>query len=61
MWCVHGTDDTIVPPTQSQRYVDAALAAGAQAELVEVEGDHFTVVDPASPAWARTLEILDAL
>lgn len=61
VWCVHGTDDTIVPPTQSQRYVDAALAAGAQAELLEVEGDHFTVVDPASPAWARTLEIIDAL
>ena len=38
-----------------------ALAAGAQAELVEVEGDHFTVIDPTSPAWARTLEILDAL
>ena len=61
VWCVHGRDDTIVPPTQSQRYVDAALAAGAQAELVEVEGDHFAVVDPASAAWTRTLEILDAL
>ncbi len=61
VWCVHGRDDTIVPPTQSRRYVDAALAAGAQAELVEVEGDHFTVVDPGSPAWTRTLEVLDAL
>ncbi len=61
VWCVHGGDDTIVPPTQSQRYVDAALAAGAQAEMVEVEGDHFTVVDPTSPAWTRTLAILDAL
>ena len=58
---MHGRDDTIVPPTQSRRYVDTALAAGAQAALVEVEGDHFTVVDPASPAWTRTLEILDAL
>ncbi|ANH37336.1 Alpha/beta hydrolase family protein [Nocardioides dokdonensis FR1436] len=58
VWCVHGRDDTVVPPSQSQTYVDTARAAGASAELVEVEGDHFTVVDPASPAWGRTLEIL---
>lgn len=61
VWCVHGTGDGIVPISQSQAYVDAATAAGATAELVEVEGDHFVVIDPASDAWARTLEILDAL
>ena len=52
VWCVHGTDDTIVPISQSQGYVAAATAAGAQAELVEVAGDHFVVIDPASEAWA---------
>jgi acetyl esterase/lipase len=61
VWCVHGTDDTIVPISQSQGYVAAATAAGAQAELVEVAGDHFVVIDPETDAWARTLEVLDGI
>ena len=61
VWCVHGTGDDIVPLSQSESYVAAATAAGATAELVEVEGDHFAVVDPGSDAWARTLEILDSI
>ena len=61
VWCVHGTGDDIVPLSQSESYVAAAAAAGATAELVEVEGDHFAVVDPGSDAWARTLEILEGL
>lgn len=58
VWCVHGTTDDIVPISQSKAYVDASDGA---AELVEVEGDHFAVVDPDSAAWARTLETLDSL
>ena len=50
-----------VPPVQSETYVDAALAAGADAELVEVEGDHFVVIDPGSAAWRTQLEVLDRL
>lgn len=61
VWCVHGRADDVVPISQSRAYVAAARAAGATAELVEVEGDHFVVIDPDSTAWARTLEILDAL
>ena len=61
VWCVHGTGDDIVPIGQSRAYVAAATAAGARAELVEVDGDHFVVIDPASDAWARTLAILDSL
>ncbi|MET1039196.1 MAG: alpha/beta hydrolase [Aeromicrobium sp.] len=56
--CVHGTTDDVVPLSQSLDYVAAAQAAGGDAELVEVEGDHFVVIDPGSAAWARTLEIL---
>lgn len=56
VWCVHGRDDDIVPISQSRAYVDAG-----DAELVVVDGDHFTVVDPDSAAWARTLEILDGI
>ncbi|WP_460808707.1 alpha/beta hydrolase [Nocardioides salsibiostraticola] len=61
VWCVHGTDDTIVPISQSQTYVAAATEAGSAAELVEVDGDHFVLIDATSPAWTRTLEILDDL
>ncbi|MCW2851421.1 MAG: alpha/beta hydrolase, partial [Nocardioides sp.] len=61
VWCVHGRDDDIVPRSQSAAYVEAARAAGGEAELVEVDGDHFVVIDPESAAWTRTLEILDTL
>ncbi|WP_395690614.1 alpha/beta hydrolase family protein [Nocardioides sp.] len=61
LWCVHGRADDVVPPSQSQTYVQAARAAGDPAELVEVDGDHFAVVDPGSDAWARQLRILDGL
>lgn len=59
--CIHGRDDQVVPFEQSQTYVDAARAAGADAELVAVDGDHFVLIDPSSAAWTRTLEILDEL
>lgn len=61
VWAVHGSGDTIVPLSQSAEYVAAAEAAGARAELVEVDGDHFTVIDPTSTAWARTVGVLDSL
>jgi fermentation-respiration switch protein FrsA (DUF1100 family) len=59
--CVHGKSDDTVPLSQSIGYVDRARAAGADAELAEVDGDHFVVIDPTSRAWGRTLEILEAL
>ena len=59
--CVHGTSDTTVPLSQSTDYVARARAAGADAELTEVEGDHFVVIDPSSRAWSLTLRLLDAL
>ena len=61
VWCVHAPDDDIVPISQSRDYVDRATAAGASAELVEVTGGHFGVIDVESPAWARIREIIDAL
>ena len=61
VWCVHGTDDAIVPLGQSEGYVVDAQAAGAQAEIVRVPGDHFAVIDPTSQAWAATVEVLDAI
>jgi acetyl esterase/lipase len=61
VWCVHGVDDTIVPLEQSEAYVREATAAGAEAGLVRVEGDHFVVIDPGSEAWQAQLEILDGI
>lgn len=60
--CVHGTDDANVPISQSRDYVAAASEAGADAGLVEIEGgDHFTLIDVDSEAWAKTLGILDGI
>ena len=61
IWCVHGRADSTVPFSQSEGYVEAATAAGARAELVPVDGDHFVVIDPTDPAWERQLRILDEI
>ncbi|HEY2221994.1 alpha/beta hydrolase [Actinomycetospora sp.] len=59
---VHGTADTTVPPDQSRRYVDAALAARGQARLRMVDGaDHFRLIDPADPAWVVVRDEVMAL
>lgn len=50
--CVHAPADDSVPIAQSERYVAAAEAAGGSARLVPAAGDHYTVIDPASPDWA---------
>ena len=56
--CVHGRDDDVVPPHYSQAYVEAARVAGARADVLEVEGDHMTVIDPTSAAWEQTVAVL---
>ncbi|MEJ2887152.1 alpha/beta hydrolase [Actinomycetospora aeridis] len=48
---VHAPDDDRVPFAISRAYVAAARAAGDDAVLVEVPGDHFTLVDPAHATW----------
>ncbi|MFW5474243.1 alpha/beta hydrolase family protein [Knoellia sp. CPCC 206450] len=59
--CIHGRADDIVPPSQSSDYVAAATAAGADAAVEQVDGDHFVVIDVESAAWTRQLELLDEL
>lgn len=61
VWCVHAPDDDVVPISQSRRYVERATAAGGTADLVEVTGGHFGVVDVESSAWARIRELVDGL
>jgi acetyl esterase/lipase len=59
--CIHPRDDTRVPVGQSRDYVAKAKTTGADAELLEVDGDHFVVIDTSTNVWARTLEILASL
>jgi dipeptidyl aminopeptidase/acylaminoacyl peptidase len=59
--CLHSRADTDVPYSYSERYVAAATAAGGRASLVELPGDHFTLIDPASPDWAAAISALQAL
>jgi acetyl esterase/lipase len=59
--CVHARRDALVPFAQSVDYVAAAQAAGQDAQLFEVPGDHFSVVDTSSSAWETVLSALEEL
>lgn len=56
--CIHGNADTNVPISQSERFVAAATAAGDDATLSRVDGDHFALINPRSAAWALTVSVL---
>lgn len=47
----HGRDDRLVPPEYSARYADHLGA-----ELLLLRGDHFTFLDPTSPAWREVAD-----
>lgn len=58
---VTGAEDSTVPVAQSQRYADAARAAGDDVELVVVPGEgHLAHLDPRSDCWAEARRWLDA-
>jgi pimeloyl-ACP methyl ester carboxylesterase len=59
--CVHAPADRIVPITQSTNYVGASTKAGGTATLHEATGDHFTLIDPATPDWRIVVEALPGL
>ena len=47
---VHSATDDLVPISQSEAYVTAAVGAGDDSRLVQVTGGHFDHLDPATPA-----------
>jgi acetyl esterase/lipase len=56
---VHGTRDPEVPYAMSERYVEAA---GAEAELVPLEGaGHFEPIDPQAREWPRIVDVVRSL
>ncbi|MBE3561350.1 MAG: alpha/beta hydrolase [Ktedonobacteraceae bacterium] len=59
---VHGSADDRVPLVVSQDYARRAREAGDDVTLIELPGaDHFVLIDPASDAWARTVEQISRL
>jgi acetyl esterase/lipase len=59
--CVHARADDTVPFTQSETYVARAIDAGGSAELRDVPGDHFSVIDPTDAAWSMVVDTLPRL
>jgi acetyl esterase/lipase len=51
-YLVHGVDDVIVPPVQSETYRDRAVDAGDDVTAALLPGaDHFVVIEPDHEAW----------
>jgi acetyl esterase/lipase len=59
--CLHSRADDEVPFSFSERYVAATAAAGGRAVLCETHGDHYTLINPASPDWAAVVDALPGL
>lgn len=57
---VIGRSDSPDLREMSRRYVAAAGAAGDRVDLIEGDGDHFTVIDPGSLLWQRTVKAIIA-
>jgi acetyl esterase/lipase len=54
---VQGRDDAIVPPAVSASYCRQQPSA----ELIEVDGGHFGLIDPVSAAWPAVLAALEGV
>jgi acetyl esterase/lipase len=60
---VHGTADSTVSVRRSRNYAQAARAAGANVELIEIAGEagsHRSHIFPASASWTAVAEWLEA-
>ena len=53
---VQGRADGLDLVDMGRRYAKAAAAAGDRVRHLELPADHFDVIDPASRAWAATME-----
>ena len=58
----HGAVDDVVPLSDNEAYVQAATGAGDDATLtVQPDANHFTVLQPDSPAWAQVRDTIQQL
>lgn len=54
---IHGTDDDIVPISQSEKFFERAEQLGEQPTLVKLNGvGHFELVDPETDAWSEVVK-----
>ena len=54
---IHGTDDDIVPISQSEKFFERAEQLGEQPTLVELNGvGHFELIDPETDAWSEVVK-----
>lgn len=58
---LHPRADDTVPFDQSESYVRSAVAAGDDAQLIEVPGGHMDMIDVSAPAWTAALAALHEL
>jgi acetyl esterase/lipase len=58
---VHGTRDDVVPVALSHTYAETARKVADPVHLVELDADHFDVIDPGHEAWAAVVERLPTL
>jgi hypothetical protein len=59
--CIHSRADGRVPGRLSVAYVAAARAAGQDAGLPEVGGDHFSIASTTAPTWPTVIRELEEL
>ena len=52
---LHARDDDTVPFEQSTSYVDAAQRLGDDAQLIEVTGGHYGLIDVGAAGWEATV------
>ncbi len=52
---VHGTEDRLVPPSQSER-----LGGSADAEIRLVDGGHFDLLDPKRGHWPQVVDAVSS-
>lgn len=53
---VSGDSDGIVPAPFGHDYAAAATAAGDRAEILDLPGDHFALIDPSATGWPMVRE-----
>ena len=56
---LHSGLDKVVPSAMSELYVKAATAAGADARLIQVEGDHVDPIRPGSQAYQVAIDAIN--
>jgi len=59
---VHGTNDNIVPVSQSEAYVEKAEKLGDRPTLVSLQGiGHYELIDPESEVWPTVADAVLSL